>query len=1037
MLTDGVVKSGFDNWARLAVVEDDQALTYMELVRHGRALAVQLGTMCSTPNTPIAIRCNTVINRSIAVLGVLEAGLTCLLLDPGLPETRLKTILEHSSPGAIIGDQGRPGFWRSTFLDLREKSVVGAASFTPPARDPGSWAYIVYTSGSTGRPKAVCMSHRAIMNVVNWQATFSRASPRTLQLASPGFDVFFQEIFSTWCSGGTLIGLGQASRSKPRDVLRLIAERSVERIFIPPVMLELLAEESVQSGYPVPSLTEVHVAGEQLRISSAIRALFDSNPQCCLVNQYGPSETHVVTFYRLTGAPDSWPDLPPIGRPLPSVELYIDSANSDRKEEQVGELWIGGVSLANGYLNNPEETRERFVSPVPKAPIMYRSGDLVRFGFDDQLAFVGRVDDQTKIHGYRVELGEVMTILSRHPGINQAAVIVSGDDPVSRHLVGFVTPDGTGNLSGSSVRQHLSRLLPRYMVPRRVIVLDSLPTFLNGKLNLPELRRMACAPDQSTRSCMPEDLGPTFRHVAQVWSDVIGTSPGKFDCLNVSGGSSLDAVRIIGRLKEAFGIEVDMAVIMHATVGDIVTEIDRLQKSKGGRRHNRALPHPRPPLSDVVSEMNSRVSLLQDAVWAHQFMYPDSSLLNVSFGIELSESTDTDQQILSRMKRIMADQEVLRTRFRAQHGYLVTSEVIPAGDATLEQKYLEDPNLMQGRYALGETEFLTQPFNLSSDLPIRFALSTVEGKRVVLICLHHIVCDGTSLSVLWQGLGERASRNSSLSAGASKYAEFAGAHRSAFAAGDYDSIIDYWSRCLAKAPITSTWGKRPTSHPHRLHKARRLGTLQERVVRGLRAISGQTGVSVFVVGLAGLCLALSSDNRQEEILVGIPVSLRDRQRWEGVVGLFVNILPVRLEIRGNEPVGVFLARVRESVYQTFRNRHVPLHKLIEAVRPARPIGGSPWFQVTFQLDEELSYGSFQRWNRGISARPILGRNPTVFDISVGLYGPGLSRTWIDYDPDLHPAADMEELANRLNRVWGQLAERGPVEKVERVLSTVS
>jgi amino acid adenylation domain-containing protein len=429
---------------------------------------------------------------------------------------------------------------------------------------PDNLAYVLYTSGSTGRPKGVAMPHRSLINLIAWQAgpsvTGGPPSPRTAQFSSLSFDVSFQEMFTTWSSGGTLVLLADEIRLDPfrfRDWLRT---ESIEVVFVPFVALEHVAGASAETAQ-ASSLREVVTAGEQLRVGGAIVEFFSRSRPCVLRNQYGPSETHVVTEHVLPEDPRIWSALPPIGRPIANTQIYLIGRFGELVPTGVpGELCIGGVGLARGYLNRPDLTAERFV-PNPFSgggERLYRTGDLARYRHDGTLEFLGRLDDQVKIRGFRVELGEVEAVLGQHPDVRDAAVVAREDPNGERRLVAYVVAREAATLTTSALAAFLREHLPVYMLPSAFVVLDALPLTPNGKID----RRGLPSPE-STRPILDEPFtaprSSTEEVLAAIWADVLGLDRvGVLDNFFEIGGHSLLATQVVSRIRDLLDVELEL-----------------------------------------------------------------------------------------------------------------------------------------------------------------------------------------------------------------------------------------------------------------------------------------------------------------------------------------------------------------------------------------------------------------------------------------------------------------------------------------------
>jgi len=553
---------------QLAVECGNEYLSYAALNQRANHLAARLQDLGVGADVPVAICLPRSLDMTIAVLGVLKAGGAYLPLDPQYPPERLAFMLADARPAVVLAHA-------STVVQLAQVEVpivrvdaaggrLSAERLDAPTRaaSPDDLAYIIYTSGSTGRPKGVAMVHRALINLLDWQGHASSCGlgDKTLQLAPLSFDVSFQEMFSTWASGGTLVLTDEETRADPARLLEQVNRVGVTRLFLPFVALQQLAEVAVRRG-PLPAgLREVITAGEALRVTRHLIEFFQRLPDCTLQNQYGPSETHVVTAYTLAGKPEDWPALPPIGRPLPNVRVAIlDSAGRPAAPGAEGELAIGGVALARGYLGRPDLTEQRFV-PDPEAghatARRYRTGDLVRLRPDGELEFLGRADDQVKVRGYRIELGEIEVALAGHAEVAQAAVGVREDDPGEKRLVAYLVTTSGQAASSADLRRHLAARLPEYMIPATFVTLPALPRTPSGKVD-----RRALPKPTGERPVLDVAYeaphGQVEQVVAEIWRRLLGLERvGANDNFFDLGGTSLLAVQSVLALREALGRDI-------------------------------------------------------------------------------------------------------------------------------------------------------------------------------------------------------------------------------------------------------------------------------------------------------------------------------------------------------------------------------------------------------------------------------------------------------------------------------------------------
>ena len=544
-------------------------LTYRELDRRSNQLAHHLRELGVGPDVLVGVCLERSFDMVAAVLAVLKAGGAYAPLDAAYPRARLAFMLSDTRAPVVLTQSSLvealpTGDARVLCLD-RDRAVLERAPVervAPRPVGPDSLAYVIYTSGSTGNPKGVALGRAALSNLIAWQRKASMAGPgtRTLQFAPLSFDVHFQEMFSTWTTGGTLVLVTDELRLDAVRLLELISSEGIERLFLPFVALQNLCE--IATGHRrVPScLKEVVTAGEQLKVTPHIARFFEQLPGSRLHNHYGPSETHVVTAHVLTGPPAAWPPLPPIGKAIDGVRLYIvDEQLRQVPQGETGELLLGGVCVARGYLNRPDLTGERFLADPFAGEVgarLYRSGDLARFLADGSVEFLGRIDGQVKIRGYRVELGEIEVALCTHPRVKQVAVIAREDDPGDRRLVAYVVLDGPIEHLTADLHRHLTDKVPDYMLPSAFVTLDALPRTPSGKVDRlslprpgnrrPELSQAFVAPAPG----LEQTLATLWRELIKL--DRVGVNDNFFEL----GGNSLLALQLVARLRQEQGIDV-------------------------------------------------------------------------------------------------------------------------------------------------------------------------------------------------------------------------------------------------------------------------------------------------------------------------------------------------------------------------------------------------------------------------------------------------------------------------------------------------
>jgi amino acid adenylation domain-containing protein len=546
----------------IAVVFEDQQLTYRELNNKANQLAHYLRKQDVGPEAMVGICIERSLEMVICVLGILKAGAAYVPLDPAYPKERLSFMLEDTGSPLLLAQSSLSGVLPENkaqvvcvdqaWETIEKESTLNLAG----TASQDNLAYVLYTSGSTGRPKGVAMEHRPLCNLISWQIRNSVLSTnaKTLQFASLSFDVSFQEIFSTWCSGGTLMVTSELLRRDPAALLHYLEKASIDRLFLPFVALQQLAEVAAwHDSFPY-SLREVITAGEQLRITPSVARMFERLGNCRLYNQYGPTESHVVTAFELSGAPEEWPSLPPIGRPIGNTNIYLLDCNQKPVPAGVaGELYIGGKCLARGYINRPELTASRFIwNPFRNNPgeRLYRTGDIARYLSDGSIEYLGRSDNQLKVRGFRIEPGEIESVLGRHPGVRETAVIARKDKSGSNRLLAYVVLNMAPAITTNELRNFLTQRLPDYMVPSAFVVLDSLPLTPSGKVD----RRALPDPGTERPDAGKEFVAPRNDleiKLVRIWENILDVRPvGITDNFFELGGHSLLAVRVAAEIKK-------------------------------------------------------------------------------------------------------------------------------------------------------------------------------------------------------------------------------------------------------------------------------------------------------------------------------------------------------------------------------------------------------------------------------------------------------------------------------------------------------
>lgn len=571
---------------RPALICGGEVLTYAELNARANRLANHLVKLGVAPGEPVAISAERSFEMIVGLLGIQKAGGAYVPLDPTYPKDRLSQVLEDCGAKVLVVQphlSGKLPAHRSTVVNLAaDDSLLLSVSETDPAAriDSDRPAYIIYTSGSTGQPKGVPITHRKLaFSTAARFAYYQVPVANYLLLSSFAFDSSIAGIFWSLAQGGTLTIPREGTHQDPHQLLRLIREFKVSHLLALPSFYQAILEQA--SPQDVNSLSTVIVAGEACS-PELVQRHYAKAPKVQLFNEYGPTEGTVwSTVHRCE--PNSAGPVP-IGRPVLNMSVYI---LDERKEPvgigQLGEIYIAGRAVAEGYLNRPDLTNEKFLTAALPGVEgkLYRTGDLGRFRAGGLIEFHGRIDEQVKIRGYRIEIGEIEHVLARHPDVREAVVIAREDSPGDKRLVAYVVSKDQAHLSVPEIRLFAQEKLPQFMIPAVFVSMKTLPLTPNGKID----RKALPAPDELERSekkfVAPRNEDEEL--LAKIWTEVlklerVGIEENFFDL----GGHSLLAIQVIARVRDSFKLELPMAAFFEApTIGGMAVALGRCRESKG------------------------------------------------------------------------------------------------------------------------------------------------------------------------------------------------------------------------------------------------------------------------------------------------------------------------------------------------------------------------------------------------------------------------------------------------------------------------
>jgi amino acid adenylation domain-containing protein len=563
----------------LALRAGQETITYRDLETRSNQMANYFRSLGIRSGSVVGLCLNRSLDFPISALAVVKTGAAYLPLEPRSPSRRLQTMLESAEVGFVLTDSGTAksvpsGNWKAVDLDASAAVINRCSSdFADPALSARQAAYVIFTSGSTGVPKPVAVGHDSLLNLVHWhnRAFSVTAADRGSQLASIGFDAAVWELWPYLAAGASVHFVDDETRTDPGKLRDFLLKEKITVSFAPTP----LAEHMLKLSWSKDAALRFLLTG-----ADTLHFYPSSNLPFTLVNNYGPTECTVVATSGVVPAKSGADRLPPIGRPIDNVEVYILDCDMQKVTAGViGEIYVGGRGLALGYLNDPALTADRFVKNPFRAnedARLYRTGDIGSFLPDGQIAFHGRSDDQVKINGFRVELNEVASVLRRHPAVRETVISNRENEAGEKQLVAYIVPSTT--LPGvSDLRDFLSREVPDYMIPAMFVRMESLPVASSGKFD----RQALPTPNQQNilrDEAFQQPNSATEQRVGTIVASLLGLDHiGVNDNFFYLGGNSLFGTQLIARLRDAFQVEVPLLKLFdHPTVTELSLEIERM-----------------------------------------------------------------------------------------------------------------------------------------------------------------------------------------------------------------------------------------------------------------------------------------------------------------------------------------------------------------------------------------------------------------------------------------------------------------------------
>lgn len=915
----------------VAVVRGKKQLTYKELNEKANSLAHYLVKKGVKENTIVGILLNRSVEVIVSILGVLKSGGAYIPIDPDYPQSRISYMLEDSNCKFLLSD--KQIYSKFEFdTKLIDVSLNNTAIYDKNFDNlnlkinQDSLSYIIYTSGSTGKPKGVMLKHRGTSNLANYCNNYieylKNNKYRTIvSVTTISFDIFFFESIISLQRGLRLVIANQEEQTIPRLLENLIKKEGIEIIQTTPSRMKLFID-NVNNISVIKKLKYVTLAGEQypIKLAQKLKELGVKK----LYNGYGPSETTVFsTLTDVTSVKQMT-----IGKPLYNTQIYIVDSNMNLAPIGLpGEICISGDGVGNGYINKKELTKKSYVkNPFDKSSLLYKTGDLGYYNEDGTITCLGRVDNQIKIRGLRIELEEIEKSILSFKEIKDCVVTKKQDSSGHEFLCAYYVTNSP--IEYKTIRNKLQGELTNYMIPQYFMQLENLPYTPNGKID----RKSLPTPKVNNTSFKIEPKNETEKKLKVVFEDIlkqkhISTDANFFEL----GGDSLSAIELSTKIYHKFKIQVGIKIIFdNPSIIELARIIKKASFENSEKKIVRIKKRDSYPLSSAQKRMY--YSSLLDG--------ENSTLYNISGGLVLDKLPDL-ARLNDCFKQIIHNNEALRTYFVLENNEIV-QKVAKDIDFNLEYDKANNSDIET------ITKSFIKPFDLSVAPLIRVKVTEFKnGKSLLLIDMHHIIGDGATLEILTKELSNlyngQKIKNKNID-----YTDFSVWENNNIKTNEYKKSEKYWlSQFSDDIPVLElpTNYTRPATQS--FSGSEILKRLDISTTSKINEICLKNNITPFMLLISIYYILLSIYSRSEDIVVGTPISGRYNEQLMDVVGMFVNTLPLRNKIDMNLSFKEFVSNIKANSIESFEHQNYPLDELIKKLGIPRDTTRNPLFDVMF------------------------------------------------------------------------------------------
>ena len=943
----------------IVVIYENLYLSYKELNDRANRLAYYLKIVYGVKENDLVSLC---LDRSehmlIGILAILKSSCCYVPIASDYPDERKSYIIKDAACQLVLSSDICAKELKSLLDDTKQILSIDNERFLEKLSEysddnpeglvnNNDLAYVMYTSGTTGNPKGAGITHSGLENRIKWmnEQYPLRSNDKILQKTPYTFDVSVWELLWSICYGACTV-FAKPGGHRDSDYIKDISRKEQITImhFVPSM---LIAYVGVLDRSYKHNLRYLFCSGEELK-PSVLKESYKKLGEVEIHNLYGPTEASIDVLHY--GCVDRDTSNVYIGKPISNIQTYILSDDINLLPiGSVGEIYIGGIGLARGYINRPGLTAEKFIANpfATEEDIkrgcsrLYRTGDLGRYLPDGNIEYIGRNDEQVKIRGFRIELGEIESVLQSYDGISQSVVVTKSRESGDKYLVGYYVAEK--KLDKNNILSYLHNKLPEYMVPSILVYLDKIPLMVSGKVDKKALPEPFFKSDQAYQA--PQDQ--LEKELCKIWQEILGlTQIGVNDNFFKLGGHSLLAIKLISRLRKKYGKEIKLiSVFDKPTIREFKEEINESNQLRD------TIVIPRLSMSPRKAEL----SFAQQRLWFLDKLLPDAVVYNMPIALELRGKLD-ERALKATFEKIIQRHEVLRTIFKETDNGEVYQEVLNRVEAYEEINLMNKPTNIVEEYKLQEA---TWKFDLSRSPLCKIKLLILNDEHyLLLITMHHIISDGWSLNVFFEEMGviyrNYISKSEvSLSELPVQYIDYSVWQRNWLVGDKLTEQLNYWQEKLHEVPEDIGL---PTDKPRPQQLSYKgehhYFELDEKVFSQVQSICIREGVSAYMFLLAALDVLLYKLSGNDDIVVGSPTAGRHIEGTERLIGFFVNTLVMRSKVTGRKTFKQLLLEVRTDTLQSYQYQDIPFEKLVDSLGIERVANKNPLFQVRFVVIED-------------------------------------------------------------------------------------